>query len=193
MRRRSLRLVAGLAVATALVGGCSSKHEANHTLPSASETSASPSLEPLGPADFPVPDEARQETEDGVVAFSTYYFELSNYLLKTLDSGPLRELSRNCQTCDDLADGYDADRASGYRYEGGDITVSSTGSALIHDGTAEIAIALHQDAVIVRDASGSEVPTKSTEAYSLSGGMGLVWDSQLSTWLVTQLDAERVG
>src|SRR4051794_41564519 len=73
VRRRSLRLVAGLAVAAALVAGCSSKHEANDTLPSASQTSASPSLEPLGPADFPVPEEARTQDAAGAEAALHYY------------------------------------------------------------------------------------------------------------------------
>jgi hypothetical protein len=69
-------LVAGLAVATALVGGCASKHEANDTLPSASETSPSPSLEPLGPADFPVPAEARTQDAAGAEAALRYYLAL---------------------------------------------------------------------------------------------------------------------
>src|SRR4051794_41324347 len=73
VRRWSLRLVAGLAVAMALVGGCSSKHEANDTLPSASETSATPSLEPLGPADLPMPDDARSQDAAGAEAFVRYY------------------------------------------------------------------------------------------------------------------------
>ncbi|MCW2579144.1 MAG: uncharacterized protein JWR82_745, partial [Blastococcus sp.] len=51
-----------------LLSGCSEKQEANDTLPS---TSASPSTEALpevGPADFPVPDEARTKDAAGAEA-----------------------------------------------------------------------------------------------------------------------------
>jgi hypothetical protein len=185
------RLVAGLAIAAAVLGGCSSKQEANDTLPSATETSASPTLEPLGPADFPVPDEARKRTKEGAVAFTMYYVALSNHLLTSLDSVPLRDLSRGCETCEELADGYDADKASGYTYEGGDLSVTSTGDPVFNRTNAELAIVLHQDAVTVKDSSGNVVSQKSSDEYSLSGGIGLAWDDQRSTWLVTQLDAER--
>src|SRR4051794_21315586 len=80
VRRRSLRMVAGLAVATALLGGCATKHEASDTLPSASESSASPSLAQLGPADFPVPDEARTQDAAGAEAALRYYLDLIDHL-----------------------------------------------------------------------------------------------------------------
>src|SRR3954469_15047501 len=76
VRRRSLRMVAGLAVATALLGGCSTKHEANGALPGAAETSASPSLQPLGPADLPMPKEARSQSDSGAAAAARYYLSL---------------------------------------------------------------------------------------------------------------------
>src|SRR3954470_12140999 len=103
VRRRSLRMVAGLTVATALLGGCAAKHEASETLPSASETSASPSLQPLGPADFPVPDEARVQSDAGARAAARYYLSLTTYAFHTLDTDPLRDLSRNCEFCTNLA------------------------------------------------------------------------------------------
>lgn len=124
MRRRSLRLVAGLAVAAALVGGCSSKHEANDTLPSASSTAASPTLEPLGPADFPVPDEARTQDAAGAKAALRYYLDLVTHQ-QAKDGEPLRALSRNCNLCLSLADRADKDAASGYEVEGGKATITS--------------------------------------------------------------------
>jgi hypothetical protein len=191
-RRWTLRLVAALAVTTALLSGCSSKQQANETLPSAAETSSKPRLEPLGPTDFPVPDEARTKDGSGALAFSRYYVELSNHLLTTLDSGPLRGLSHDCETCNELADGYDADKAVGYSYEGGKLRITSAGSTRLNGDNAEISFVLEQDAVTVRDSSGTVVPDKSSEAYSLSGGIGLLWDDKRATWLVTQLDAERI-
>jgi hypothetical protein len=193
-RRRTV-LAACLAALTLLIGGCTEKKPANQTLPSTSRSSASSSadaLPPLGPADFPMPAEARHRNADGVIAFSKYYFALSNHLLKTLESRPLRELSHNCQVCDELADSYDTDRAAGYRYEGGELSISSTGSALVSGNQAEISFALQQAAVTVRDRSGAVVASKSSEAYSLSGGMAFNWDGARSTWVVTQLDAERI-
>src|SRR4051794_3429189 len=190
VRRRSLRMVAGLAVATALLGGCAAKHEASETLPSASETSASPSLQPLGPADFPVPDEARTQDAAGAQAFVQYYIELTNYLLPTLDSAPLRDLSKDCQTCNNLADGYDQSRAAGHRFEGGRITIASAGAPTITGSTAEIAFVLEQDTVTVYDAAGNVIPEESSGAYSLTGGASLGWDGARTTWVVTQLTTE---
>jgi Family of unknown function (DUF6318) len=194
-RRWTLRFAAGFGVLTVLVSGCTEKQQANESLPSASTTSASASpdeLPPLGPEDFPMPDEARTRTKQGVVAFSSYYFSLSNHLLKTLDSAPLRELSQDCELCNDLADAYDHDRAAGYIYEGGNISISSTGSAVVNGRRAEISFVLQQEAVTVRDRNGAVVDSKSSEPYELTGGMGLVWDDDRATWLVKQLDAERL-
>src|SRR4051794_20279988 len=106
-------MVAGLAVATAMLGGCAAKHEASDTLPSASETSASPSLEPLGPADFPVPDEARTQDAAGAEAFLRYYLELVTHQ-QAKDGAPLRDLSHGCDLCLSLADRVDEDSAHGY-------------------------------------------------------------------------------
>src|SRR4051794_4491133 len=140
-RQWTARVAAGCLLAVAALSGCAEKHEASTTLPSASSTSGE-ELPPLGPADFPVPDEARQQTESGVVAFSNYYFDLSNHLLTSLDSKPLRSLSLNCSVCDVMADSYDADKAAGYTYEGGDIRIASTGSAHIEGSTAELSFVL---------------------------------------------------
>jgi hypothetical protein len=190
-RQWGVRVVAGCLVAVAALSGCAEKHEASTTLPSASSTSGE-ELPPLGPADFPVPDEARQQTEAGVVAFSNYYFDLSNHLLASLDSEPLRSLSRSCSACDAMADSYDADKAAGYMYEGGAIRIASTGSTHIDGDAAELSFVLTQDAMTVRDSSGATVGAKSSQAYRLTGGIALAWDTNRSTWLVTQIDADRI-
>jgi hypothetical protein len=190
-RQWTLRVVAGCLVAVATLSGCAEKQEASTTLPSASSASAE-DLPPLGPADFPVPDEARQRTEAGVVAFSNYYFDLSNHLLSTLESEPLRDLSRDCSVCDAMADSYDSDKTAGYTYEGGAIRIASTGSIRIQGSEAEISFVLTQDTLTVKDPSGTIAEAKSSLAYRLSGGMALAWDTSRSTWLVTQIDADRI-
>src|SRR4051812_43907045 len=57
---RALRwAVAGLVLGTTLLSGCSEKVEANDPLPSPSAAETTKAPPPVGPADFPVPDEAR--------------------------------------------------------------------------------------------------------------------------------------
>jgi hypothetical protein len=91
-RQLGVRVVAGCLVAVAALSGCAQKQEASTTLPSGSSTSGE-ELPPLGPADFPVPDEARRQTEAGVLAFGNYYFDLSNSSLASRDTSQLRQLS----------------------------------------------------------------------------------------------------
>src|SRR4051794_22770113 len=114
----TLRVLVCLVAVTAPVGGCSEKHQPRASAPTTTKAAASPTLPPLGPPDFPVPLEARQKTESGVQAFTRYYIELTNHLLVSLESAPLRELSRNCEDCEQLASGYEDAKASGYTYEG---------------------------------------------------------------------------
>jgi len=91
-----------------------------------------------------------------------------------------------------MADSYDDDKAAGYVYEGGAIRVASTGSTHIDGDTAELSFVLTQDAMTVRDSSGVTVGAKSSQAYRLTGGIALAWDTNRSTWLVTQIDADRI-
>ena len=178
-----------------LLAGCAQKHEASTTLPPASAAASSSSgaaLPAVGPADFPVPAEARQRTPSGVVAFSKYYVDLSNHLLGSLDSQPLRDLSHGCQTCTELANGYDEARQAGYRAEGGELSVTSIGSAVVNGNDAEISMLIKQAAVTVRDASGARIDAQSTPAFNVGGGMTLRWDPRRQTWLVTQWAQERL-
>jgi hypothetical protein len=188
--RTAAAAVAGMAV----LAGCSDGGSANQTLPPMSSPAAptTEALQPLGPADFPVPDAARQRTPEGVVAFTTYYLELSEHLLPSLQSQPLRDLSRGCEVCEQVADGYDADRAAGYRYEGDQLSITSTGSAVVRGQTGEISFLLTQPPVAVYDRSGALVPDRQSDAYQLTGGMALEWDDSLESWLVTQLTADRL-
>lgn len=188
----ALRGLACLAVVAVFTSGCSDKQEPQAAPPTTTSATASPTLPPLGPADFPVPAEARQKTEAGALAFAKYYLQLSNHLAPTLDSQPLRDLSVNCETCNQLADSFDHDKAAGYHYVGGNVTVASTGSISVSGSKAELSFLLKQEAMQVLDGSGAEVPGKSSPAYELSGGMVLNWDDADSAWLVAQLDAERI-
>jgi hypothetical protein len=180
-------LVAGLAVATALVGGCSSKHEANDTLPSASETSESPSLEPLGPADFPVPDEARTQDAAGAEAALRYYLDLITHQAAK-DGQPLRDLSRDCEFCTFVADRADEDAAAGNKRQGGAIMIEAISPPAIHDTLAEFVFTVGQEAITVVDAQGSPIPDRGSSGISgYKGTAALTWSSSKDAWIVTQL------
>jgi hypothetical protein len=187
------RTAVGVLACALLLAGCAEKHEASQSLPAAPSTPegiTAQVLPAVGPADFPVPAEARQRTPAGVQAFTRYYIALINHELASLDSAPLRALSRHCGTCDNLADGYEANRNAGYHYRGGEVTITSTGAPSLKGDEAEIAFNLHQAAVDVLDDSGTPVPGRAHGSYPLTGGISLRWDASLSTWLVTRLTAE---
>jgi len=190
-RQWGVRVVAGCLVAVAALSGCAEKHEASTTLPSASSTSGE-GLPPLGPADFPVPDEARRQTEAGVLAFGSYYFDLSNSSLASRDTSQLRQLSRDCVACDELADSFDADRAAGNTYQGGGLSITGTGTVVVNESDAHFSFVVQQAARTVLDAQGNPLPDRASPAYQFTRGMRLAWDSSRVTWLVTQLDAERI-
>ncbi|MGY1619182.1 DUF6318 family protein [Geodermatophilus sp. SYSU D00691] len=187
MRRRwTLRFLAGLALSALLVSGCSSKQEANDTLPSAEETTSSPALAPLGPPDLPMPDEARRQTPEGFNAFARYYVALINRLQNDLNPTFLRDFSRDCDTCDRLADDAQSDESMGYRYEGGAITITAIAPASLEGTEAETAFTVDQAAYSVVDADGTPVEGLSGEAVSsLPGGMSGVWED--GYWLATSL------
>ena len=69
--------ILGVVVGTTLLTGCSEKQGANETLPSSSAAETSDALPEIGPADFPVPDEARTKDAAGAEAFLRYWIDLS--------------------------------------------------------------------------------------------------------------------
>lgn len=192
MRRWWAGLVACAVAVSLLLAGCAEKHQASESLPTTSKTATSKTLPPLGPADFPVPAEARQKSRAGVTAFARYYVDLLNHQLKTLDSAPLRDLSQNCGTCNALADTYDHAKTSGRTVEGGRITVISTGTAVVNGDQGEVSFLLNQAPVTVRDAQGSPLADQSKAGVTLGGGVRVSWSATRNSWIVTQLDANKV-
>ncbi len=187
-----LRLLVCLAAASLSLTGCSEGDKPSASAPTTTTANPSPTLPPLGPADFPVPAEARQKTEAGVRAFTRYYIDLTNHLLVSLDSAPLRDLSRDCRDCDALAHGYDTAKAAGWTYEGGQISIISMTNGPITGDAAENALYLEQAAYTVKDRDGVAVPGKSSDAIKMSGGLALAWDANRSTWIVTTFSADRI-
>lgn len=181
-------------LATALLAGCSGgTQQPSTTLPTTSApAAASPTLPPLGPPDFPVPAEARAKTIAGATAFNRYYVDLMTHQAVSLDSAPLRDLSRGCNNCDGLADTYDEMRAADQHYLGGELSITSTGGTILNGDEAQTAFVLQQEKLQVLDARGAEVPGRTHPLSRYSAAFVLDWDIQRLTWVVTQWDADKL-
>jgi hypothetical protein len=183
-------------LATALLAGCSgSTPRASTSLPTTSAppaATASPPLPPLGPADFPVPAEAREKTPAGVAAFTRYYVALINQSSASLDTSAIRALSKQCDTCAEIADGYDAMKSAGQRFIGGAIVVAGMGSCLVTGNVGETSFELEEGATAVKDANGASVPGRDRPAARYTGGVRLSWDDSRTTWLMSRFDADPI-
>lgn len=187
---------AALAVVALGLTGCSDPGTPSDTLPTAASTSAEPTLAPLGPVDFPVPDEAREQTEDGAKAMAAYYIDLIDYLFATTPGADtssqwLRSLSNNCATCVQFADQLDGQIAAGERNEGADSTFESAPSISLSDSTASLAFILNVTSGRTIDASGTVI--SSAPAVRLNVGQLVSWDSQLDVWITNDLQVEPVS
>ena len=164
--------------------GCSEKQQANETLPPASATPSAEELPPLGPPDFPVPDEARTKDAAGAEAFLRYYVDLLNRQRPLLDGEPLQDLGPNCQTCARIAKNYEEAAAAGHRYEGGELTLNDVVEPSLADDQASLVFGIKQDAVRIVDATGTVVNPGLPLRPNLGSGMTLVWSAADQSWLV---------
>jgi hypothetical protein len=186
---RDLRLAAaGLVLVTALVAGCSEKQEANDTLPSASAADTTEALPEVGPADFPVPDEARTKDAAGAEAFLRYYIELSNRQQELLDGQPLRDLGPECQECLRIAQNFDEVAAAGHRYDGGEITLNGLATPLLENDKAIISFGARQEAVRLVDGAGNVVDPGLGLLPNQGSGITLIWSDKDQTWIVESLN-----
>ena len=187
-RRWTVRLVTGLAAATAVLTGCSEKQPANETLPTQTAAETTPELPPLGPDDMPMPDEARTQDAAGVEAFVRYYIELINRASTTLDSEPLRTLSDGCDGCDRIATNYETNAQAGNRYDGGEVTITEVAPPLVEEESAQMIIRIDQAPLTIRDASGNRVEEGSSDAFvGVPTSTGTSWDPALDSWVMTNL------
>jgi hypothetical protein len=187
-RRGSLRLLAGLMAAAAALSGCAHNQAASESLPSTSASASTPALPPLGPKDLPMPAEARTKDAAGAEAFVRYYIALINRTSKVMDAKPLRDFSQNCRDCNRIAANADKSARSGYRYEGGEITVAEVAPPLVKDATSEMAIRVDQAKLTVLDGSGNQVPEGNSDAFQgLTGSAALSWDPTMRSWLMTYM------
>jgi hypothetical protein len=177
--------VVGLLVGTALLSGCSQKTEANETLPSTSTAPTTEDLPQLGPADFPVPDEARTKDAAGAEAFLRYWIDLLNRQQAIPAGQPLRDLGPDCRECLRIATAFDDAAAAGSRYEGGELSLNDVTEPQLSDDTASITFGTRVEPVTVRDSAGIPVPDGQGDLNPNAGsGISLIWSEELQSWLV---------
>ena len=174
-------------IGTALVSGCAEKQEASDTLPSSSAAETTEALPQIGPADFPVPDEARTKDAAGAEAFLRYYLELSDRQQELLDGQPLRDLGPECRECLRIAKAFDDVAAAGNRYEGGQLTLNDLSEPLLGGNEATIAFGVKQEAVRLVDAAGNTVDEGLPVQPNLGSGITLIWSDDQYSWLVKSL------
>ncbi len=182
-----------LAVAAiALATGCTPEAEQQPSaeLPPASSSSAEPTpeLPPLGPEDFPVPDEARTQDEAGAEAFLRYYVDLINHQQALPEGEPLRVLGPDCNDCQRIAHLYDETSASGETIRGGQLSITTRPGVTVEGDEARISFIARVEAVTTVDTAGDVVPESEYEAEPrLPSGMNLIWSPEKLSWLATAL------
>jgi hypothetical protein len=167
-----------------LLGGCSEKQEANDTLPSASAAETTEALPDVGPADFPVPDEARTKDATGAKAFAYYWVDLLNRQREVPDGQPLRDLGPECEECVRIAQNYDEAAAAGHRYDGGNVAITSMAEPIERDGNTHVNFIARADAVRLVNNAGDEMKPGPAGADLPSSGVALAWSDDLRCWLV---------
>jgi Family of unknown function (DUF6318) len=188
LRRRVGRTALGLLLlGTVALTGCSEKQQASETLPSASATPSAEDLPPLGPADFPVPDEARTKDAAGAEAFLRYWIDLINWQRDIPAGQPLLELGPECADCRRIAENYDEVAAAGRRYDGGQLRLNDVTEPQLKDNQASINFGLRQEAVVLVDGGGTPVDAGMPMRSNLSSGVTLVWSELDESWLVKSM------
>jgi hypothetical protein len=180
--------VIGVVIGSALLSGCSEKQEANQTLPSTSAAETTEALPEVGPADFPVPDEARTKDAAGAEAFLRYWIDLVNRQRAIPAGQPLRDLGPDCHNCQRIAQNYEEAAAAGNRYEGGEITIESVADTTLDGDKVTISFLARQEAVQRLDSAGAPIDAGQELAPRLSSGVSLLWSGDQGTWLVTGFD-----
>lgn len=128
--------------------------------PSATPTPTAAAYKPAtaeGPAEnvpLPVmPEIAKEQSKEGLIAFGQHWFDLVNYGYETGDAAPVREISApDCERCEifymDLEEGYVNDDW----IHGGKININSSGTQFSKtpQGRYQLLLSIRQDAVANR-------------------------------------------
>jgi hypothetical protein len=175
------------ALGTALLTGCgAAEAEAPSTsLPSA--TTAAPTTEAppvVGPADFPVPPEARTQDAAGAEAFLRYWIDLIDRQRAIPAGQPLRDLGPDCHDCLRIAHNYDEAAAAGNRYLGGELTLNDVTTPRLDGDTAAFGFGIQREAVQLVDAAGTYLDGQEASP-NVAGGIDLLWSDDDRSWIVT--------
>jgi hypothetical protein len=182
---RDLRwAVAGLIVGTTLLSGCSEKVEANDTLPTTSAAETTEALPPVGPADFPVPDEARTKDAAGARAFLDYWVALLNRQQAIPAGQPLRDLGPDCHECLRIAQNYDEAAAAGNKYVGGELSVHGLATPLLENGQAVLSFGVRREPASLVNSDGAVLEARPDPAPDLISGITLAWSTADQSWSV---------
>jgi hypothetical protein len=180
--------VVGAVIGTALLAGCSEKQEANDTLPSPSAAETTEELPEVGPADFPVPDEARTMDAAGAEAFLRYWIDLMNRQRAIPAGDPLRDLGPDCQECNRIARIYDETAAANNRYQGGELTLNDVTEPRVDQDKAVMSFGARQEAVSLVDQSGGVVDAGYPAEPNVISGITLIYSETDKSWLVESFD-----
>jgi hypothetical protein len=188
---RLVRMAAAAVAGVAVLGGCSDGGTANETLPSTSTSAAgtSESLEPLGPPDLPMPNEARVQSAAGAEAFIRYYMDVYNAAQSSMNPSYLEQFSQDCETCDRIIGEIESDASDGYSYQGGQVTVDYVDTTPPEQSSVEVVFSITQAPLIIIDPDGQPVPDLIFgERKSPGCGAILGWSPSESTWVLNQWD-----
>jgi hypothetical protein len=174
-----------LLVMTAVLGGCTERHEASTTLPTSSAAETTESLPTVGPADFPVPDEARTKDAAGAEAFLRYWIALMNRQQAVPAGQPLRDLGPECGECRRIAQNFDKAAAQGHRYVGGEIKIERLLKPAQTSGALVLSFIARREPVSIVDGNEAVLEERPDAATGLSSGIGLDWSNDTKSWTVT--------
>lgn len=184
VRRLRRAAVVGVVLATTLLTGCSEKTEARDTLPKPSAAPTTEALPELGPADFPVPDEARTKDAAGAEAFLHYFLDLMNHQRAIPAGQAIRDLGPECQECLRIARVYDDAATAGRRFDGGELGVESVGEPVLDGSEAVINFFAKQEPLALVEPTGAVVESLPAGSH-LGSGMRLRWSDETTSWFIT--------
>lgn len=123
-RTRTRTTAVVLALAGALLAGCSDDPPAASPPPSPTTSTTATPTTPSGPPSLPA--EARGSGPKAAEAFVRHYVDLINYGLETLDAEPLRAVAlKACEQCSRLSTAIRTTAKKGGEYSGGAWTIQT--------------------------------------------------------------------
>ncbi len=154
--------------------------------PAQSPASTTPEeLEPLGPDELPMPDEARERTVDAARAFARYFYEVVRHSYETGDTEDFDLLSRNCATCERQIAAVLENAAEGMYSTGGDFLTFAVGPFEVFGTRALLEVTASSGPSGYVDANGVPVPGRDSPGYEgLRASMTLTWVEDMQSWIV---------